>query len=87
MMGKVLKELNIKKAKYKCMVRGCGNTTDVYSVSRTREMGHTVLMCVECAEMVAGAIEKYKAEYKPVEQRKENVSPFFQCRGSGRSGY
>ena len=76
-MGKVSKELSIKKAKYKCMVRGCSNTTDVYSVSRTREAGHTVIMCAECAEMVAGAIEKYKAEYKPVEQRKESVSPFF----------
>lgn len=75
-MGKVSKELNIKKAKYKCMVRGCQNTADVYSISRTREMGHTVLICTECAGLVVKSIEKFKAEY--VEPAKvEKQSPFY----------
>ena len=69
-------ELHIKKAQHKCGVRGCRNTVGVYAISRTREAGHTILMCMECAEMAAEAIIKFRESYtepKPIVY----VSPFF----------
>ena len=69
--------MNVKKAKRKCMVRGCRNTTDVYAVTCTREVGHTVIICAECAEKLYPSIEKFKAEYKEPEHREPKPSPFF----------
>lgn len=71
-----MKQLNIKKAKHKCMVRGCRNTENVFSISRTREMGHTVLICTECLNLIAASSEKFKVEHaEPV--KVEKPSPFY----------
>lgn len=54
-MGKMY----VKRAKRKCGVRGCHNTVS-FSVSRTREIGNTVVICAECAKMVTEAIPEYE---------------------------
>lgn len=39
----------VKRVKRKCSVRGCRNT-DCFAISRTREMGNSVIICTECLE-------------------------------------
>lgn len=55
------KEMIAKKAKRKCMVRGCKNI-DTYACSLTRESGNTPIICSECAAKFSAAIKKAKAE-------------------------
>ena len=37
----------VRQVKRKCSVRGCRNT-DCFAISRTREVGNTVIACKEC---------------------------------------
>lgn len=39
----------VKRVKRKCSVRGCRHT-DCFAISRTREMGNSVIICTECLE-------------------------------------
>jgi hypothetical protein len=59
----------IKKFKKKCGVRGCKNISDVFIISRRREMGNTIAMCRECMvdalKATDGYIEEVKAK-KPI---------------------
>ena len=47
----------IKKLKRKCNVRGCRNT-ESYAISKTREMGNSVIICKECLEEALKTIEE-----------------------------
>ena len=55
------KKMQVCKAKIKCMVRGCDNTSDTYAVTLTREKGHSIIICHECAKKLLPAIDEFKA--------------------------
>ncbi len=69
----------IKKIKRKCGVRGCKNT-ETYAISKTREMGNSIIACKECLTEVLNTIEEQnkpvaKEEVKPItESVKEEVT-------------
>lgn len=74
----------VKKIKRKCGVRGCKNTVS-YAISKTREMGNSIIACKECLEEALIAIEEQNksieepisfeetpaVEEKPIEEAKE----------------
>ena len=46
-----------RKVKRKCGVRGCRNTVS-YALSKTREMGNSVIICEDCLKASLDAIEE-----------------------------
>ncbi len=52
----------VKKLKRKCGVRGCKNT-ESYAISKTREMGNSIIACKEC---LMDALNTIEAQYKPI---------------------
>ena len=54
----------VKKFRKKCGVRGCKNVSDVFIISRRREMGNTVAMCRECMIDALKSTENYVEEVK-----------------------
>ena len=54
----------VKKFRKKCGVRGCKNVSDVFIISRRREMGNTVAICRECMVDALKSTEEYKEEVK-----------------------
>lgn len=49
----------VKKIKRKCGVRGCKNT-DTYAISKSREMGNSIIVCESClVEALAEIDMKY----------------------------
>ena len=63
----------VKKFKKKCGVRGCKNISDVFIISRRREMGNTIAMCRECMADALKATEGYAEEVKV----KKPIAPLF----------
>ena len=55
----------IKKIKKKCGVRGCKNISDVFIISRRREMGNTVAICRQCMADALKATDGYFEPKKP----------------------
>lgn len=53
----------VKKVKRKCSVRGCKNT-DCFAISRTREVGNTVIICKSCLGKALGAVDEVNPETK-----------------------
>lgn len=53
----------LKRVKRKCSIRGCKNT-DCFAISRTREVGNTVIACKECLKQALDDIESIPAEAK-----------------------
>ena len=49
----------VKKVKRKCEVRGCKNT-DCYSISRSREMGFSIIACESCLNEALEAIKEMR---------------------------
>lgn len=47
----------IKRVKRKCSVRGCKNT-DCFAISRTHEIGNTIIICKDCLNDASASIEK-----------------------------
>lgn len=77
----------VKKIKRKCGVRGCKNTVS-YAISKTREMGNSIIACKECLMEAlntieeqnkpvtfeeAPSIEEAPAEQSPIEETKEEA--------------
>lgn len=54
----------IKRFKRKCDVRGCKNTSDVYLISKRREMGNTIAMCRDCMKEALASTENYVEQVK-----------------------
>ena len=52
-----------KRVKRKCHVRGCKNI-DSFAISRTREVGNTVIICKSCLERALGAIGEVEPSSK-----------------------
>lgn len=65
-------DMFVKKFKKKCGVRGCKNVSDVFIISKRREMGNTVAICRQCMADALKSTERYiepakiKAEFKPL---------------------
>lgn len=55
----------LRKVKRKCSVRGCKNT-QAYAVSRTREAGNSIIMCKQCMEDAAKAVQNFTEPPKTV---------------------
>lgn len=53
----------IKKIKRKCNVRGCKNT-ETYAISKSREMGNSIIACKEC---MLEALAEIELKYAPAE--------------------
>ena len=66
-------DMFVKRFKRKCSVRGCKNTTNVYLVSKRREMGNTIGICTDCLKEAAASIENYT---EPPKVKKEVKSLF-----------
>ena len=52
----------VKKIKRKCGVRGCKNT-ESYAISKSREMGNSIIACKECLMETLNTIEE---QNKPI---------------------
>lgn len=52
----------VKKIKRKCGVRGCKNT-ETYAISKSREMGNSIIACKDC---LMDALATIEAQYKPI---------------------
>lgn len=52
----------VKKIKRKCGVRGCKNI-ESYAISKTREMGNSIIVCKDC---LMDALNTIEAQYKPI---------------------
>jgi hypothetical protein len=57
----------VKKLKRKCGVRGC-KCTDTYSISKSREMGNSIIACKECLVEALATIEDIEEQNKPIEE-------------------
>lgn len=53
----------VKKVKRKCSVRGCKNT-DCFAISRTREIGNTVIICKSCLGNALASLDEVDPETK-----------------------
>lgn len=78
MVARVIREgvgtdMFVKKFKKKCGVRGCKNVSDVFIISKRREMGNTVAMCREC---MIDALKSTESYIEPVKVEKE-PAPLF----------
>jgi hypothetical protein len=62
--------MNVKKIKRICGVRGCKNTANVYALSKTREMGNSVVMCSDCMKDALSSVEHYVEPAKVKTERK-----------------
>ena len=63
----------VKKIKRICGVRGCKNT-EVFAISKTKEMGNSVIICKDCLKDALASIENY---VEPVVVKKERTSLFY----------
>lgn len=60
----------VKRFKKKCDVRGCKNTTDVFIISKRREMGNTIAMCRDCMKEALASTENYNEPEKVIREEK-----------------
>ncbi len=63
----------VKRFKKKCGVRGCKNTSNVFLISKRREMGNTIAMCRDCMKEALTSTDNYT---EPVKVKKED-KPLF----------
>ena len=59
-----------KRLKRKCSVRGCKNT-DTFAISRTRELGGSVIICKSC--LISEGKGYYKCRKCGCKFKRENV--------------
>lgn len=64
----------VKKVKRICGVRGCKNTHNVYALSKSREMGNSVIMCRDCMKDAFDSTENY---VEPRPPRRETRPRFY----------
>ena len=58
--------MKVKKIKRKCGVRGCKNV-ESFVISKTREMGNSIIICREC---MAEALKSTESYVEPVKEKK-----------------
>lgn len=75
----------VKRVKRKCNVRGC-KCTDCFAISRTREVGNTVIICKSCLSDALGVVDEMGPEVKSNIPATENIpysSIFFNAKALG----
>ena len=75
----------VRQVKRKCGVRGCKNT-DCFAISRTREVGNTVIICKSCLGKALGAIDEIDPKTKsniPAVDNTSVPSLFFNAKALG----
>lgn len=75
----------VRQVKRKCSVRGC-KCTDSFAISRTREIGNTVIICKSCLGKALGAIDEIDPSTKsniPKAERTEAPALFFNAAALG----
>lgn len=78
----------VKQVKRKCSVRGCKNI-DCFAISRTREVGNTVIICKSCLGKALGAIDEIDPKTKsniPAIDNTSAPSLFFNAKALGSTG-
>ena len=68
--------MHVKKVKRRCSVRGC-RSTDTFTISRSREVGNSVIICKSCLEKALEAVENYENGVVVEPQHKGIPSLFF----------
>ena len=53
----------VRQVKRKCSVRGCKNT-DCFAISRTREVGNTVIICKSCLDEALASLDEIDPKTK-----------------------
>ena len=77
----------VRQVKRKCGVRGC-KSTDCFAISRTREVGNTVIICKSCLGKALGAIDEIDPKTKsniPVADNTTVPSLFFNAKALGKT--
>lgn len=75
----------VRQVKRKCGVRGC-KSTDCFAISRTREVGNTVIICKSCLGKALGAIDEIDPKTKsniPAVDNTSVPSLFFNAKALG----
>ena len=75
----------IRQVKRKCSVRGCKNT-ECFAISRTREVGNTVIICKSCLDKALRAIDEIDPKTKsniPTVDNTPIPSLFFNAKALG----
>lgn len=75
----------VRQVKRKCSVRGC-KSTDCFAISRTREVGNTVIICKSCLGKALGAIDEIDPKTKsniPAIDNTAAPSLFFNAKALG----
>lgn len=78
----------VRQVKRKCGVRGC-KSTDCFAISRTREVGNTVIICKSCLGKALGAIDEIDPKTKsniPALDNTAAPSLFFNAGALGKTG-
>lgn len=65
--------MNVKKIKRICGVRGCKNT-EVFAISKSKDMGNSVIACKDCLKEALASIENY---VEPVKVKREQKPLFY----------
>lgn len=77
----------VRQVKRKCGVRGC-KSTDCFAISRTREVGNTVIICKSCLGKALGAIDEIDPKTKsniPAVDNTAVPSLFFNAKALGKT--
>ena len=77
----------VRQVKRKCSVRGC-KSTDCFAISRTREVGNTVIICKSCLGKALGAIDEIDPKTKsniPAADNTTVPSLFFNAKALGKT--
>ena len=77
----------VRQVKRKCGVRGC-KSTDCFAISRTREVGNTVIICKSCLGKALGAIDEIDPKTKsniPAADNTTVPSLFFNAKALGKT--
>lgn len=77
----------VRQVKRKCSVRGC-KSTDCFAISRTREVGNTVIICKSCLGKALGAIDEIDPKTKsniPAVDNTAVPSLFFNAKALGKA--
>lgn len=75
----------VRQVKRKCSVRGC-KCTDSFAISRTREVGNTVIICKSCLGKALGAIDEIDPKTKsniPKAEHTKAPALFFNAKALG----
>ena len=75
----------VRKVKRKCSVRGC-KSTDCFAISRTREVGNTVIICKSCLGNALASLDEIDPKKKsniPAIDNTPAPSLFFNAKALG----